>query len=217
MRTRNLSSASESDSLAGSSYCLETPESGIACSEFTTPDLTFGEHSTLFADEITRQLIFKRVIQKCTLPMKIHGPRDFATAAGELFKSDQEIQQSWNTITDFYASPPLCHNKNRSMESDLVACFNALVGDERELMIGLDATSSLKDVIKTCIRILTEPEFIVELRIGLGGTNDPLNLRTPAYAIAGIDRLQQILALRDRSSGTIRKIILIPLLISMEV
>ena len=51
------------------------------------------------------------------------------------------------------------------------------------------------------MRICSEPNFKLEIRIGLGGTLDSLNLRAPSYAIAGIYVLEELLKLREKFSS----------------
>ncbi|CAF1159344.1 unnamed protein product [Adineta steineri] len=65
-------------------------------------------------------------------------------------------------------------------------------------MIGLDSISSLQHVLITSMRICTEPNFKLEIRIGLGGTSDALTLRTPSYAVAGVDLLRRLIQLQKK-------------------
>jgi hypothetical protein len=129
--------------------------------------------------------------------MRVHGSSHFLKTACELFKDDEEIRIHWQQTFEFYRNFRSCEDDGR-ITFELVECLNALVSDEKEVMIGLDSPSSLKDVLITCMRIVIEPDFMLEIVIGLGGTSAPLNLRTPAYAIAGIARLQRLLTLRER-------------------
>jgi hypothetical protein len=132
--------------------------------------------------------------------MRVHGSSRFLKEAYELFKNDAAIRTWWQKTFEFYKEFRSCDNDER-ITSELTECLNALVSDERVVMIGLDSSSSLKDTLITCMRIVTEPDFTLEIVIALGGTNIPLNLRTPAYAIAGIARLQRLLALREQFSS----------------
>jgi hypothetical protein len=129
--------------------------------------------------------------------MRIHGGSHFLRTATELFKKDEDIREYWQKIVKFYDDFRPSQNDERLI-SELAACLNALVSDEKKVMIGLDSPSSLKDVLITCMRIVTEPDFKLEIVIGLGGTDIPLNLRTPAYAVASIARLKPLLALREQ-------------------
>ncbi|CAF0943398.1 unnamed protein product [Adineta steineri] len=65
-------------------------------------------------------------------------------------------------------------------------------------MIGIDSKSSLKHIAVASMRICTEPNFKLEIRIGLGGTKDALTLRTPSYAVAGDDLLNRLIQLQEK-------------------
>ncbi|CAF1074503.1 unnamed protein product [Adineta steineri] len=65
-------------------------------------------------------------------------------------------------------------------------------------MIGIDSKSSLKHIAITSMRICTEPNFKLEIRIGLGGTKDVLTLCTPSYAVAGVDLLNRLIQLQEK-------------------
>jgi len=172
--------------------------SDSACSGFTTPGSLPDDQSTLFiAQEARERLLFKKIIERCTSLMRVHGSSGFLKIATKLFKDEEEIRERSQQIVKLYDNFRPSQDDERLI-LELTTCLNALVSDERGIMIGLDSPSSLKDALITCMRIVTEPELTLEILIGLGGTEIPLNFRTPAYAVAGIARLRQLLKLRNQ-------------------
>ncbi|CAF0849527.1 unnamed protein product [Adineta steineri] len=96
-----------------------------------------------------------------------------------------------------YKNELQCDDYDR-IENEIYECFDALVNDAREIMIGLDSISSLQHVLITSMRICIESNFKLEIRTGLGGTSDSLTLRTPSYAVAGIDLLRRLIQLQKK-------------------
>ncbi len=141
--------------------------------------------------------LFREVIGRCTSLMRVHGSSRFLQTACALFNDDAEIRTRWRQTLEFYNNFRPSEN-NQRITHELVECLNAFVSDEQMLMIGLDSPSSLKNVLINCMRIVTEPDFTVEIVTAFGGTNVPLNLRIPAYAVAGIALLKRLLALRQK-------------------
>ncbi len=115
----------------------------------------------------------------------------------QLLMSDAEVKDRWHKLCSVYWHDRHCHDDER-IKNEIFQCFYALINDGKGTMIGLDSESSLKDLLITSMRICSEPEFKLEIRIGCGGTKDSVNLRAPSYAIAGIQVLEQLLILREK-------------------
>ncbi|CAF5096567.1 unnamed protein product [Rotaria sp. Silwood1] len=129
--------------------------------------------------------------------MKVRGLSNLEEESKKLFMLDDELETQWQKTYDFYWNERLCHDYER-IENEICQCFNALMNDEKGIMIGLDSISSLKDLLITSMKLSSEPDFKLEIRIGLGGTHDLVNLRAPSYAVSGIYLLEQLLKLRDK-------------------
>jgi len=127
--------------------------------------------------------------------MKVRGSQNLEQTTQDLVKSDDELETEWHKTYDVYWHDRHCHDYQR-IENEIYQCFYALISDEKGIMIGLDSKSSLKHLLITAMKISRDPNFKLEIRIGLGGTIDPLNVRAPSYAIAGAYVLEQLLKLR---------------------
>ncbi len=129
--------------------------------------------------------------------MKIRRLPNLEGAIKRLLMSDDELETWWQKLWDVYWHDRHCDDSER-IENEMYQCFNALINDDKGIMIGLDSESSFKDLLITSMRICSEPNFTLEIRIGLGGTKDSLNLRAPSYGIAGLHVLEQLLKLREK-------------------
>ncbi|CAF3860833.1 unnamed protein product [Rotaria sordida] len=171
-------------------------ESDIFSSLRVTPGSTSDQESSISSKRIAASLLFQRLIKRCKSSMKI-AESTLEKAANKIFQEDQEVEIQWQKTFDFFMNERQCNNSER-IENEIYECFNVLINDERRIMIGLDSISSLKDLLIASMRICTEPNFKLEIRIEFGGTPDLLTLRTPSYAIAGIYLLERLLQLREK-------------------
>jgi hypothetical protein len=131
--------------------------------------------------------------------MNVRGFSNLEGAFKKL-KPDDELETQWHKTCHVYWHDRHCQDYQR-IDDEICQCFYALISDEQGIMIGLDSISSFKDLLITSMKICSEPDFKLEIRIGFGGTIDPLNLRVPSYAIAGAYVLEQLLELRRKFSS----------------
>jgi hypothetical protein len=137
--------------------------------------------------------------------MKVHGSPNLNEIIKQLLMSDDEVKDRWHNLCNVYWHDRHCHDDER-IENEMYQCFHALINDGKGIMIGLDSESSLKDLLITSMRICSEPNFTLEIRIGLGGTKDSLNLRALSYGIAGVHVLEQLFILREKFSSNQSKL-----------
>ncbi|CAF3106572.1 unnamed protein product [Rotaria sp. Silwood2] len=171
-------------------------ESGISSSKRVSPDSISDQVPFMSVERITASLLFQRVIKRSVSLMNI-VETTLEQAVDKVFQNDQEVETQWQKTFNFYNNVRQCNNHER-IENEICECFIALMNDERRIMIGLDSVSSLKHLLIISMRICSEPNLKLEIRIGLGGTNYLLTLRTPSYAVAGICLLERLLRLQEK-------------------
>lgn len=126
--------------------------------------------------------------------MKVYKSTPFAHVALRLYKDDPDIQDKWKTMIDHYKGIQ-CADDDR-IKLEFGKCIDAVLNDSRKIMLGLESSDRVvKDVLLTCMQMCIDPDYKLEIRVGIGGTEELLTARVPAYAIAGILLLYRLLEL----------------------
>ncbi|CAF1297226.1 unnamed protein product [Adineta steineri] len=138
--------------------------------------------------------------------MKVYKSSHFTKLAVDSYMSDDDIKNQWIKMIDYYKNHLNCIDDDR-IKFEFGKCLDALLNDERKIMMGLESDDVIKDVLITSMRICSEPNFQLEIRVGLGGTVQPLTARVPSYTIAPIALLFRLLLLSkyfssDQESST---------------
>ena len=76
------------------------------------------------------------------------------------------------------------------------------MNDKCEILIELDSICSLKDLLITVMEICSESEFKLEIHMDFGRISELVTVRTPSYAIAGIQLLNRLLQLPEQFLST---------------
>ncbi|CAF1110556.1 unnamed protein product [Rotaria sp. Silwood1] len=172
----------------------KTSSSGIS-SNLTTSSASSDQQSSVMYSDPKAQLFEQIMASLNYYPlMKVYKSYQFVELAVDLYQKDTVIQKEWARMIDYYKNDLKCNDDSR-IKFEFCKCIDAIMNDERKIMIGLDSTEIVKDVLITCMRICSEPDFKLEIRVGLGGTTDSLTVRTPSYAVAGIALLYRLLEL----------------------
>ncbi|CAF4086658.1 unnamed protein product [Adineta steineri] len=127
---------------------------------------------------ITAFVLFQHLIERCKSAMKVPGT-SLVDATTQSSIINEEIQVQWEKTCDFYRNERQCDDYVR-IENEIYECFDALVNDAREIMIGIDSKSSLKHIAIPSMRIYA------------------LTLRTLSYAVAGVDLLNRLIQLQEK-------------------
>ena len=127
--------------------------------------------------------------------MKVHKSTPFAHVALRLYKDDPDIRDKWKKMIDHYTGVLQCTDYDR-IKLEFGKCIDALLNDPRKIMLGLESSDRVvKHVLLTCMQMCIDPDYKLEIRVGLGGTEEPLTARVPAYVIAGILLLYRLFEL----------------------
>jgi hypothetical protein len=90
--------------------------------------------------------------------MKIHGCSNLNLegAVKQLLVLDNELETRWHKTWHIYWHDRHCQDDQR-IENEIYQCFNALINDDKAIMIGLDSISSFKYLLITSMAIGSDP------------------------------------------------------------
>lgn len=127
--------------------------------------------------------------------MKVYKSTPFAHVALRLYKDDPDIRDKWEKMIYHYMYGRQCTDYDR-IKLEFTKCINAVLSDPRKIMLGLESSDQVvKHVLLNCMEMCIDPDYQMEIRVGIGGTEEPLTARVPAYSIAAIFILYKLVEL----------------------
>jgi hypothetical protein len=167
----------------------ETSSSGVSSYTSTISNQQFSSKNTNRLAQLFEEIMTS--FEKKNSLMKVYKSFQFTKSAIDLYMKDEDLKNQWIKMVDYYENHLKCTDYDR-IKFEFSKCLDALLNDERKIMMGLESIDVIKDVLITTMRICTEPNFQLEIRVGLGGTVQPPTARVPSYTTAAIALLLRL-------------------------